>query len=332
MAVAFDVGPCDQRLEGRNQNFRGFTLVELLVVITIIGILIALLLPAVQAAREAARRMQCGNNLKQIALAMHGYHEVNNSLPYACGEPGHPIALVTHGGVWTTMILPYIEMQGLYGQIDFNKHVAELPVEIVTTVISTYACPSDTLPSVILSDRWGDPNYKHNPPVAMGLWYPVSMGPTHPDYCNFCSNKIPGPNNWCCQGWGFGSSPGGGYPIGSHAGMFGRYKTCVSFNQVKDGLSNTILAGESLPRECVFFSAFATNFNLAPTNIPINLPFVPGDPLATYYLNCGFKSRHPGGAGFAMADGSVTFLSDTIDFKLYNNLGTRDGGEAVQVP
>ncbi len=114
--------------------------------------------------------------------------------------------------------------------------------------------------------------------------------------------------------------------------MFGRYKNGVSFFQVTDGLSNTIMVGESLPRECIFFSAFATNFNLAPTNIPINQPAAAGGPLETYFLNCGFKSRHPGGANFALADGSVTFLSETIDFVLYNNLGTRAGGEPVLAP
>ncbi len=178
----------------------GFTLVELLVVITIIGILIALLLPAVQAAREAARRMQCSNNLKQIGLAMHGYHEAHNILPYASSKGGGPTDVEARGGVWTTMILPFMEMAGLYEQIDFNKHVYELPFEVVTTTISTYACPSDNSPSVILDDRWGDPAYKHNPPVAMGLWYPVSMGPTHPDFCQFCPDPTPGPSNWCCQG------------------------------------------------------------------------------------------------------------------------------------
>ena len=103
-----------------NPQSTAFTLVELLVVITIIGILIALLLPAVQAAREAARRMQCANNLKQIALALHGYHEVHGSLPYAAGSCcyGNPEAA---GGIWTTMILPQLEQQGLYNQIDFNE-------------------------------------------------------------------------------------------------------------------------------------------------------------------------------------------------------------------
>lgn len=308
---------------------RGFTLVELLVVITIIGILIALLLPAVQAAREAARRMQCTNNLKQIALAMHGYHETHGTLPYGSGSvgaAGTPAGLAASGGVWTTMILPYIEMQGLYNQIDFNKHVQELPPEVVQTVISAYVCPSDAVGSPVLSDRFAG----HNPATAMGLWYGASMGPTHFDQCPFSSDQIPSPINLTCQGWAFGTWDGGGQPKGSFAGMFGRYKKCIDFAQVKDGLSNTIMLGEILPRECWFFSAFSVNFNVAPTNIPINLP----ESLAAslWYPGYGFKSRHPGGASFAQGDGSVTFLSETIDFELFNAVGTRAGAETVQLP
>lgn len=304
----------------------GFTLVELLVVITIIGILVALLLPAVQAAREAARRLQCTNNLKQIALAMHGYHEGNATLPYGSGGVGGIGASAASGGVWTTMILPFIEMQGLYNRIDFNKHVQELPAEVVKTVIPAYICPTDAGGSPVLSDRFA----VHNPATAMGLWYGASMGPTHFDQCPFSADQTPSQGNPTCQGWSFGTWDGGGYPKGSFGGMFARYKTCVNFAQVKDGLSNTIMLGEILPRECWFFSAFSVNFNVVPTNIPINLP----ESLAAnlWYPGYGFKSRHPGGANFALGDGSVTFLNETIDFELFNALGTRAGAEAVQLP
>ena len=297
-------------------------------VITIIGILIALLLPAVQAAREAARRMQCTNNLKQIALAMHGYHEVHNTLPYGSGGCRAPSS-DTRGGVWTTMILPYIEMAGLYGQIDPNKHMTELPASVVQTVIPAYICPTDNTANPVLADRWaGPPSQAHNPPVAMGLWYGASMGPTHVDACpGACGNPTPSPDNPCCQGWNFGSTN----PPGNFVGMFGRSKPGVSFAMVKDGLSNTIMLGEVLPQQCVFISAFAVNFNVIPTNVPLNLP----DDLSAAlpnYPGLGFRSRHPGGVNVAMADGSVAFFNDTINYDLFNALGTRAGGEAAQVP
>ena len=172
-----------------------------------------------------------------------------------------------------------------------------------------------------------------NPPTAMGLWYAASVGPTQPDDCPLCQNQTPGPNNWCCQGWNWGTNAGGGYPKGSSVGMFGRYHNGVQFNMVTDGLSNTIMLGETLPRENMFMSAFAANFAGAPTNIPINEPVhTPPGQTTWYEYDGGFKSRHPGGANFAMADGSVTFLSETINFQLYNALGTRAGGETAQTP
>ncbi len=314
-----------------NQKSKGFTLVELLVVIAIIGILIALLLPAVQAAREAARRMQCTNHLKQIGLALHNYHGAHGSLPYGSGSCCSRSNPEAWGGIWCTMILPYLEMQPLHDAIDFKIHHQDLPESIVKSSIATYACPSDAAgEDAILEGRFA----RDNPAVAMGLWYTGSMGPTMADSCLFCPDTSPKSDNWCCQGWNLGTQAGGGFPWGSSVGMFGRYKRpVVRFEHVSDGLSNTLMVGETLPRQCSFISAFSVNFNLSPTNIPLNtLLSNEQNPNQDWYRVCGFKSRHPGGANFAMGDGSVQFLSETIDFRLFNALGTRAGGEAASVP
>jgi prepilin-type N-terminal cleavage/methylation domain-containing protein/prepilin-type processing-associated H-X9-DG protein len=330
------------RKSARRSSPSGFTLVELLVVITIIAILIALLLPAVQAAREAARRLQCANNLKQIGLGLHNYHATFNCLPYGCfyqpnGTPPF------HAHTWATAVLPYIEKQAHYNLFKLNKPMDD-PANVlaVTTPVSTYVCPADPAGSRsggLVSCRCTCCGYG-NPYKSMGLWYPGSMGPVAPGTGSgtapFCAATM--------RGCSVGDTSGGYGWLGTGPGMFHRYQVSVNFRDVKDGLSSTILCGETLPDQNIHNMAFATNMPVAATNIPINIMATPAempvDGMSDTTLHSinpvtrmqGYKSYHPGGAQFAMADGSAHYLNETIDFVLYYELGSRSGGEPVQVP
>jgi prepilin-type N-terminal cleavage/methylation domain-containing protein len=310
-----------------------FTLVELLVVIAIIGILIALLLPAIQAAREAARRAQCTNNLKQIGVALHDYHGTMGSLPWATTYTG---GLPYYGGkygTWVMFILPYLEGNSLYKSIDFKKQVYDPVNQIaVTTVLPVLICPSDPIAGKPILANRGNSNWD-NPEKSMGLWYPACIGPTHPDACFFCPDSTPGPTNWCCQGWDWGTKS----PPNNAVGMFTRSPKGFKFKEVTDGLSHTIMAGETRPADCIFNGAFCPNFPVASTSIPMNTLFsdngIHGDYVAMLWARTsGYKSYHSGGAHFLLGDASVHFFNDTMDFQMYNALGTRAGHESVQLP
>jgi len=295
---------------------RAFTLVELLVVIAIIGILIALLLPAVQAAREAARRTQCTNNLKQIGLAMHNYHDARKVLPY--GTPG---CCTLPGGNWASFILPYLEQTPVYNQFNFNllKNV-EPNLTVSKTVIAGYICPSDPIASQPVRAR-----FSHNPTPSLAMWYPASMGPTHNDATYYCPAGV---DSYCSCSRNFGSV------ANPSCGVFGRHVSAWNLDHIKDGTSNTIMNAESLPGDCTFLAAFGDNFPLSGTTVPLNLPFLASwtGTADEWTRGCGFKSRHPGGANFLLCDGSGRFFSDTIDYRVYNGLGTRDGKEMVSPP
>ena len=247
-----------------------FTLVELLVVIAIIGILVALLLPAIQAAREAARRSQCANNLKNIGLALINYADVNKRLP-----PATPLIMATGeatGGTWVVKIWPYIEEQSLYDRFDHKKSSNDKANEIVVAApLPWLVCPSD---SEKQTPNGVDPPGQHNDggsgvfnpknsPV-MSLWYPVSLGPTHMDACPFCPPVPAGTPNYCCQGAAFGSNPAPANdpttPAGkapSFAGLFGRYPKGIRLREITDGTTHVFMAGETIPYHCRYICALS---------------------------------------------------------------------------
>src|SRR5262249_34106211 len=206
-------------MDRSHTHFRrsGFTLMELLVVIAIIGVLIALLIPAVQKAREAASRTRCLNNLKQIALAAHNYHGANSCYPPAYGEP----PVFPTGTPWAIMLAPYLEMDNLsrrWPGTGFPTNLVENDA-LVSTVIPSLICPVDDLPSNLIFVRYapGDPGHPEHPNGL--LWAQSSYGP------NSGSQGI---------------ADSSGAP---NDGMF-YYKTQVRMTDVVDGTTNTLLFGE----------------------------------------------------------------------------------------
>jgi prepilin-type processing-associated H-X9-DG protein len=292
----------------------------------------------VQSAREAARRMQCANNMKQLGLALHNYSTAHSVLPFGSSYTAGQYNTTKQAYTWATAILPFIERQNHYNLFDFKQAITHANNAVaVTTKVPAYICPSDPAGTrgVLPARCQCCPG---SPETSMALWYPGSLGPTNTNVgCTFCPNSTASATNYCCQGDNYGLN-------GDGPGMFYRWPTSVSFASVRDGLSNTIMLGETLPEQTIHNMAFCSNMPLGVTNVPLNtmvpanqLPVVGATDAANHVTNphdssLAFKSLHPGGAMFCMGDGSVHFFSSSIDFKLYNELGTRRGNEVVTLP
>ena len=341
---------------------RGFTLVELLVVIAIIGVLVALLLPAVQAAREAARRTQCANNLKQLGVALHNYHDTFGRFPCNINkivqndDPAERRDRASH----LVLLLPFMEQKTLVDAINFQS--ATLPGDQVIAgkplrqhVVPSYICPSvvnekfqnnlamtnyaGSIGSQIMQSGSGcnmativgngGPQFDDNDDGEDWFSY-TSKGPP-------CNSAGPGNIRSDCP-----------YPD-RVSGVFARSTWAARFADVTDGTSNVIAMGE-VRGYCSGF-LWRKSWTKAEglwfaTTAPINLPTcprengVPGTNINTGGTGCqnkenawnaamGFKSKHPTGAQFVFTDGSVHFLTQNINHTAYQMLGDRQDGNAV---
>lgn len=340
------------RYSGRN----AFTLVELLVVIAIIGVLVALLLPAVQQAREAARRMQCNNNLKQIGIALHNYHDTYQSFPpSAIWGPGKPPYTAPYHHTWNVMILPFVEQQGLYDAINKDLPIwgQTLPMTgetVVSQELKHLRCPSDGATEgpddthgIAITNYPGSEGYHWHPTAAVGNWAP-----------------------WNALGDPY-------IQEGDMAGLFAVTKT-RSFKSITDGTSQTIVVAEA---DAGGFSGgpsntsgtgarrFAGNrvFRSALVMTPLHgwganetgentvgpdggeqangqwFRLGPHSFTPTYITAWGINTEwpgtssfHPGGIQALYGDGSVSFLAETVDYGTYTKLNAIASNNTMRDP
>ncbi len=308
------------RMQPRHRGRWAFTLIELLVVIAIIAILIALLVPAVQKVREAAARTQCQNNLKQIGLAVHNYHDTYKNFPpggitegYCCGTPSKT--------TWAIEILPYLEQNPLfktYNQNAYNEDPANAFTR--TQFVTVYVCPSDTT---------GDftPRSPESGPGAGLLYMPGSY--------RAVSGKSDG------SAW-FDNADGTGLPRTWRGAIHSVWRQLglgqETMTTISDGTSNTLMVGEMTTRthasRGTFWAYTYTSYNQSST-LPQSRTII-GD-----YDRCdaiggaggsnackrGWGSFHTNTINFAFCDGSVRSLSINININMFADLGTIAGGE-----
>ena len=325
--------PCQfWRLSTNRSGRSAFTLVELLVVIAIIGVLIALLLPAVQAARESARLMQCKNNLKQMGLALQNYHDAQGHLPFGWDYRGFG---------WSSELLPFIEQQTLYDTMNFDiTGSLDANEEAAATLLSFYRCPTMDQPEAVFGGQAN--NVDGRVPASYGGC--ASSEAT----ADRTSQAIPG-------------TPGlqDGMPDEptsfEHNGLlFGGSE--IQFRQVSDGLSKTIAVGErftdvnfvkdgnstdfwyiwapqirrvfaQFPQAKPHFSGNEWTEFVATTAAPLNSRLIPG--ASGHYAEISFGSWHFTGSQFVYADGSVHWLSNDIEEAVYKAMGSRANDDEI---
>jgi prepilin-type N-terminal cleavage/methylation domain-containing protein len=292
---------------------RGFTLVELLVVIAIIGVLVALLLPAVQAAREAARRSSCSNNLKQIGIALHNYHDIHLTFPMGWSNRGQG---------WSASILPQIEQGTLYDTLQWaegnNWDIDNTPNErACSTLIKTYRCPSAAIPQNV-----------NNQNIALRV--PAT-------YRGVASSTATSDDPST-------SANGRHLELSTLEGIFFG-DSRIGFKDITDGTSNTFMVGEcwwetfsqdgnqmdfwyiGSPQIDPWPNATEFSEFVGSTGVPMNARKIAST--SGYVKELSFTSFHPGGAMFTHCDASVRFIPYTINQATYQALGSRNGSETI---
>ena len=317
----------------------GFTLVELLVVIAIIGVLVALLLPAVQAARGAARRMSCSNNLKQIGLAMHSYHDTFRALP--------PSAAIPRGMAfdpWSAQarLLAFLEQANLENFIDWNLNYKAQPL-VPQTRVPTYLCPSE------ISDRERETSslthYPLNYCINLGTWFvfdPTTQqggnGISSPNGSIRMANVVDGTSNTLAFAEVKAYTPylrDSGNPAGANApipnspadvlALGGNFKTNSGHTEWVDGRAHqTGFTGTFPPNTAVAFASGGKTYD-----VDFNSSREGKTTDQRTYAAVTARSYHSGGVQVVLTDGSARFVADTIDIVLWRALATRDGREVI---
>ena len=312
-------------MQGRASRQSGFTLIELLVVITIIAILAGLLLPAVQQVRSAAKRAECSNNLKQLALGVHSHINAHGVAPLSesawdlTGDDAH----IRSGSGWILRLLPFVEQQSLYDQFDLTgawsnglRHPRNRTA--VKNTPTLLFCPSD------LTSR--------KPSTKMAQWEGIEIGMTN--YKGVLGDNRMGGGSSQFQG----TMPDThGYHAKGPNGVFYRYSALIKPNRwdyFPDGTSNTFIIGEDVPIHNGHSAWCYSNGDYCSAHAPLNnfphtgskdVPDPSFSSTGNWPNAMGFRSMHSGGAFFAFGDGSVKWIDERINHDIYRALSTRVG-------